>query len=75
MFEKIQKELADYFEIDASTITPSTSFKEDLKADSLAIMELMFNLESETGITMEDDVMESVKTVGDLCSYLESKKA
>ncbi len=73
MFEKIQSELAEYFGIDASTITRDTDFKADLKADSLALVELMFNLESETGITLDDDVMDKVKTVGDLCDYIESK--
>ncbi len=71
MFEKIQKELAEYFEISPDKITRDTDFFKDLKADSLAIMELMFNLESETGKTMDDDVMDSVKTVGDLVDYLE----
>ena len=41
MFERIQKELADYFGVDPATITPDTSFTADLKADSLALMELM----------------------------------
>ena len=49
MFERIQKELAEYFDIDAATITRETTFADDLKADSLALMELMFSLESETG--------------------------
>ncbi len=71
MFEKIQKELADYFEIAPEKITRDTDFVNDLQADSLAIMELMFNLESETGKTLEDDVMENVKTVGDLVDYIE----
>lgn len=71
MFEKIQKELAEYFEIEPATITRDTNFETDLKADSLALMELMFSLESETGVTLEDDVMEKVKTVGELCDYLE----
>ncbi|MCH5164844.1 MAG: acyl carrier protein [Clostridiales bacterium] len=71
MFEKVQKELAEYFDIDPATITPDTTFDGDLKADSLALMELMFSLESETGKTLNDDVMESVKTVGDLCAVLE----
>ncbi len=71
MFEKIQKELAEYFEIDPATITRDTDFTKDLKADSLALMELMFNLESETGKTIEDDVISNVKTVGDLVDYLE----
>ncbi len=72
MFEKIQKDLAEYFEIPPETITRDTDFIKDLKADSLAIMELMFNLESETGKTIEDDAMDTVKTVGDLVDYIES---
>ena len=71
MFELIQKQLAEYFELDPSKITPDTDFVKDLKADSLAVMELMFKLESETGKTIEDDVMDSVKTVGDLVKSLE----
>lgn len=73
MFEKIQKELADYFELDPAKITRDTRFDEDLEADSLALMELMFSLETETGKTLEDDVMDKVKTVGDLCDYLEKQ--
>lgn len=73
MFEKIQKELAEYFEIDPAKITLDTKFVDDLGADSLALMELMFNLENETGKTIDDDVMDTVKTVGDLVNYIESK--
>ncbi len=71
MFERIQKELAEYFDIDTATITRETTFADDLKADSLALMELMFSLESETGKTLDDDVIEKVKTVGELCDLLE----
>ena len=72
MFERIQKELAEYFDIDAATITRETTFADDLKADSLALMELMFSLESETGKAMGDDIMDKVKSVGDLVNYLEN---
>lgn len=71
MFERIQKELAEYFDIDAATITRETTFADDLKADSLALMELMFNLESETGKTLDDEVLDQVKTVGDLCKFMQ----
>lgn len=71
MFEKIQSKLADYFGVSPDTIKPETSFIQDLKADSLAIMELMFDLESETGISFADDAMDGIKTVGDLSDYLE----
>lgn len=71
MFEKIKAELAEYFEIDPDSITRDTTFATDLKADSLALMELMFSLESETGKTLDDDVMDKIKTVGDLADLLE----
>lgn len=70
MFEKIQNELASYFNIDPATITPETTFAEDLKADSLALMELLFDLESETGKSLDDDVMDKIKTVGDLVKLI-----
>ena len=73
MFEEIQKRLAEYMEVDPSTITRETSFADDLQADSLALMDLVFNLESETGKTLEDDEMDKIKTVGDLCDILENK--
>lgn len=71
MFEKIQSELAEYFELDPASITRDTRFAEDLKADSLALMELMFSLESQTGKTLDDDVLDKIKTVGDLADLLE----
>ena len=72
MFERIQTMLADYFGVPADSITPETEFVKDLKADSLAIVELMYDLESETGKAMGDDIMDKVKSVGDLVNYLEN---
>ena len=72
MFERIQTMLADYFGVPADSITPVTEFVKDLKADSLALVELMYDLESETGKAMGDDIMDKVKSVGDLVNYLEN---
>ena len=57
--------------ISASKLTPDTDVVKDLGADSLALMELMFNLESETGKTLDDEVLDKVKTVGDLCKFMQ----
>ena len=54
MFERIQTMLADYFGVPADSITPETEFVKDLKADSLAIVELMYDLESETGLPLQN---------------------
>ena len=45
MFEKICDLLAEKFDADASTMTMETTIKEDLKADSLDVVELMMDLE------------------------------
>ena len=47
--------------------------KKDLKADSLVLVELLFNLEDETGITVEDEAAKSLATVGDVVDYIEKR--
>ena len=49
VFELIRDQLADILEIEPSTITESSSFAEDLDADSLALIELVEALEEELG--------------------------
>ena len=49
VFELIRDQLADILEIDPGTITESSSFAEDLDADSLALIELVEALEEDLG--------------------------
>lgn len=49
---------------------PTTSFLEDVRADSLDIVELVMELEEELGVTIPDDEAEKIKTVGDAIDYL-----
>lgn len=44
---------------------------EDLEADSLAAVELSMALEEEFGVTIADEELPNMKTVGDLVKYLE----
>lgn len=44
---------------------------EDLKADSLDVVELIMALEDEYGIEVPDDKLENVKTIGDVVAFLE----
>ncbi|MBR0352090.1 MAG: acyl carrier protein [Oscillospiraceae bacterium] len=71
MFEKVQKVLAEQFEIDPDTITPETNIYDDLGADSLDAVELVMSLEDEYGITIPDDVANELVTVGKITEYLE----
>ena len=72
MFEKICELLADKFDVDASTLTMDTKIKEDLKADSLDIVELMMDLEENFGIKIEDEEAMQMSTIGDICKYIEA---
>ena len=75
MFEKIKTIIADQLGIDnADELTLETSLKEDLDADSLDAVEVIMALEDEFGIEIPDEDAENMKTIGDICHYIEEKK-
>ena len=57
-------------------VKDTTSFVEDIGADSLDIVELVMELEEEFDIQIPDDQAEKIKTVGEAIDYIEreSKK-
>ena len=57
--------------VDAAKIGDNTRLVEDLGADSANLMMLIMDLEGEFNLTVEDDVLASIKTVGDIVNYLE----
>lgn len=71
MFEKICDLLAEKFDVDASTMTLETKIKDDLKADSLDVVELMMDLEENFGITISDEEAMQMSTIGDIVKYIE----
>ncbi|MDE7394499.1 MAG: acyl carrier protein [Clostridiales bacterium] len=71
MFEKITEMLAKYLKVDKNTITRDTDIRDDLKADSLIVVEMLFALEEETGITIPDEMVEQLTKVGVLADYIE----
>lgn len=74
MFEKICEILAEKFDADASTMTMDTKIKEDLQADSLDVVELMMDLEDETGVAIADEDAAKMSTIGDIVEYVEAHK-
>ena len=48
------------------------SFIDDLKADSLAVVELVLALEEAFEIEIPDEDTEQIKTVGDAINYIKS---
>lgn len=74
MFEKICEILAEKFDADASEMTMDTSIKDDLKADSLDVVELMMDLEEQFGVTIADEEAAKMSTIGDIVNYIEENK-
>ncbi|MBO5306118.1 MAG: hypothetical protein J6B12_05085 [Clostridia bacterium] len=48
--------------------------KDDLGADSIAILQLLMTIEEDYGIVIPDEKLATFDTVGDVVAYLDSKK-
>ena len=72
MLERIKEIVAESLGTEAGTLTESTSFKEDLGADSLDLFELVTNLEEEYNIEIPAEQLEEMTTVGKVIDYLKS---
>lgn len=74
MFEKIAAMIADQLGIDASTIKPESRLIEDLKADSLDVVAMVMEMETEFGIEIPDEDLTKLKTVADAMRYIEENQ-
>ena len=73
MFEKIKKILVEQLGVAEERVTMEANIVEDLEADSLSVMQTIMELEEEFGLTVEDEDVNSLRTVGEIVSYCESK--
>ena len=73
VFEKIQELLAEQLNIEKEKITKETDIINDLKADSISLMEFTLALEDEFGISVPDEDAKDLTTIGKLAEYVESK--
>ena len=73
MFEKVRDILSDVLELDPERIESDSLLEDDLGIDSLDVIELSIEIESEFDILIEDREAELLNTVGDLCTLIESK--
>ena len=71
--DMLEKMLAEQLNCEASTITPETSFKDDLGADSLDLFELVMALEDEYNVEIPAEELTDLNTVGDVIDYLKNK--
>ena len=71
MFEKLVSFAVEHLDLDPSEITPDATF-ETLGIDSLDVVEMIMDLESELGVELELEDQE-IATFGDLAKFIESK--
>ena len=73
VFEKVKKIISEQLEVDQSIISESSTITGDLGADSLDLVDLAMSIEDEFDIELSDEVLDKIKTVGDLAAYIEEK--
>ena len=72
MLEKVKEIVADSLGTEVEELTPATSFKEDLGADSLDLFEMVMAYEEEFEKEIPTEDLEKLTTIGDVVSYLEA---
>ncbi|MGE4357894.1 MAG: acyl carrier protein [Candidatus Omnitrophota bacterium] len=71
--EKVKSIVAEQLGIKKEEIKETSSFIDDLGADSLDTVELVMALEEEFGIEISDEDAEKIRTVGDAIKYIEER--
>jgi len=73
IFDRVKQIIVDRLGVDESEVTLEASFKNDLNADSLDVVELVMELEDEFDMEISDEDAEKITTVGEAVKYIESK--
>lgn len=71
--EKVIGIVCEQLSVDIAEVSATSSFVDDLKADSLDVVELVMEFEDEFGITIPDEDYEKILTVGDAVAYIDAK--
>ena len=71
--DQVKKIVVDHLGIDESKVVPEAKFIDDLGADSLDTVELVMAFEEAFDVEIPDEKAETILTVGDAISHLESK--
>ena len=69
---KVKEIICAQLEVSPEKVKPEASFVDDLKADSLAVVELVLALEEAFSIEIPDEDTEQIKCVKDAVDYIKS---
>lgn len=69
--EDVKAIIVEKLGVDASEVTETASFTNDLGADSLDIVELIMDFEKKFDVEIGDNDADKIATVGDAIKYIE----
>lgn len=72
--DKVNEIIANQLSIDVKKLSEKTNIAEDLGADSLDLVEILMSLEDEFGISIPDEAIPQIKTIGDVVNFIDSHK-
>ena len=72
MLEEMKEMIAEQLNCEESSITETTSFKDDLGADSLDVFQIIMGIEEEFDIEIDNDDAEQISTVGDAVEQIKN---
>jgi len=70
IFEKVKEIIVDQLGVEGDRVTMEASFRDDLEADSLDLVELIMAFEEEFGGEISDEEAQKITTVGQAVDYL-----
>ncbi len=73
IFERLKKIIVDQLGVAPDQVTMEAKFRDDLKADSLDLVELIMAIEEEFGGEVSDEDAQKIVTVGDAVRYIEAR--
>jgi acyl carrier protein len=73
VFQEVKGIIVDLLDVEPDQVTTEASFKEDLEADSLDLVELLMAFEDKFGSQIPDEDVKKILTVGNAVAYIEKR--
>lgn len=74
VFDRVKEIIVEQLDVDEEQVTMEASFRDDLEADSLDVVELVMELEDEFDLEIADEDAENINTVGDAVNHINEKQ-
>lgn len=74
VFDRVKDIIVEQLDVEEDQVTMEASFRDDLDADSLDVVELVMELEDEFDLEIADEEAEKIATVGDAVNFIEENQ-